>query len=158
MSHLTPIKAQTANLSSLIAALKAMGLDPQQGDLILFNDHWEGRGYKSGEFPVQVLVSRTQIHSSCKTDIGWRWDGSTYEMIADQMELGWWVCNPASQGYLGFVHQLHDKYALAQMQAQYGSAVEESREVLPDGTIRYTLQYASTETQEEEEVALMVRG
>lgn len=156
MSHLTPIKTQTANLGSLIRALEKMGLQPQQGNLRLFNDYWEGMGYQSGAVGVQVLVQRHQIHANCNADIGWRWTGSTYELVADEMELEQWIYNPKSNGYLGFVHQLHEEYAISQIESQLGHLAIVSREVLPNGTTRFILQ--GEEEEETQDAALMVRG
>jgi hypothetical protein len=149
MSHLTPVVSRIKNLNSLVAALKAMGFNPQVGERIrLFNDYWEKRGYESGEFFVQVFIPRSQISSGSVVDVGFRLtsDG-TYELIADQGDLWWW--RQTEDGpYDLFVQSLHEQYAIAEVKSVYGAGAISESITLPDGTRQFRL----TLQDEEEEV------
>lgn len=142
MSHLASIAIRISNRQSLAKALTKMGVTFAEGNALrLFNDYWERR-YKSGERFVQILIGRDQIHERCKTDVGFRWDAAaqSYELISDPMELDKWVNNPACTGHQSFVHQLHENYAIAQLEAQIGQAAIVSRQVLEDGTVRLVVE------------------
>lgn len=161
MSHLASIAIRISNRQSLSIALTRMGVTFAEGEALrLFNDYWENRNYKSGEKFVQILIGKDQIDERCKTDVGFRWDAAaqSYELIADSMELRKWVNNPACTGHQSFVHQLHENYAIAQLEAQIGQAAIVSRQVLEDGTVRLVVETEDAVVEQSDDMMLSVRS
>lgn len=157
MSHLTPLEVRFQSLDSLKAGLAAMGIRFQEANdepLILFNKHWENRGYKSGPKPVQLLVDKSQIHEFCNTDIGFQWDAvaQAYAPIADAMELATWVRRDDNIDGTPFARQLAEQYARAEITREFGvNLTAVHRQVLADGTIQIRLQEAAGFSLVEEE-------
>lgn len=94
MSHFSTIKTELRNVDDLTAALTEMGYHPEAGQQQL-------RGYRG-----QMVEAQLAIRQSNGTDIGFRWNGSSYELVTD---LQLWNQNVPVERFLA---QLTQRYAL----------------------------------------------
>jgi hypothetical protein len=83
MSHFSQIKTQIRNLESLKDALSDLGIDWKPGPC-------EVRGYRGQTHAAEVTIEQQNGY-----DIGFRWNGQEYELVADLQ----WVC-PSSNSTL----------------------------------------------------------
>jgi hypothetical protein len=90
MSHFSNIKTKIRNLTSLKAALDDVGIDWQSGP----NDI---RGYQGQTVTADVVIRQDNDY-----DIGFSWNGSEYELIAD---LQYWQQPLTVDGFLRKVTQ-----------------------------------------------------
>ena len=94
MSHFSTIKTELRNFDDLAAALTEMGYQPEAGQKQL-------RGYRG-----QMVEAQLAIRQPNGTDIGFRWNGSSYELVTD---LQLWSQNVPVERFLA---QLTQRYAL----------------------------------------------
>jgi hypothetical protein len=84
MSHFSQIKTQIRNLDSLKDALTELGIDWKPGPN-------QVRGYRGQTHPAEVTIEQ---ENGC--DIGFRWNGKEYELVAD---LQYWQQNLSVDAY-----------------------------------------------------------
>ena len=94
MSHFSTIKTELRNVDDLAAALTEMGYQPEAGQQ-------QVRGYRG-----QMVEAQVAIRQPNGTDIGFRWNGSSYELVTD-LQL-WNQAVPVER----FLAQLTQRYAL----------------------------------------------
>lgn len=124
MSHFSNIKTQIRNLDSLKSALTDLGID------------WKGetktvRGYQGNTRNAEVVISQENNY-----DIGFSWNGSEYELVAD---LEYWQ-QPLTVD--GFLRKVTQRYAYNTVKNEAGKqgfhiAEEKNQE---DGSIRLVVQ------------------
>jgi hypothetical protein len=93
MSHFSQIKTQIRNLESLKDALTELGIDWKPGSNVV-------RGYRGQTYPAEITIEQENGY-----DIGFRWNGQEYELVAD---LQYWQQNLSVDG---FVRQVTQRYA-----------------------------------------------
>ncbi len=71
MSHFSQIKTQIRNLSSLKSALSDIGVEWKEGPCPV-------RGYQG-----QTQTAELAIEQNNGYDVGFKWNGSEYELVAD---------------------------------------------------------------------------
>lgn len=94
MSHFSTIKTELRNVDDLAAALTEMGYQLEAGPQQL-------RGYRG-----QMVDAQLAIRQQNGADIGFRWNGSSYELVTD---LQLWNQNVPVERFLA---QLTQRYAL----------------------------------------------
>jgi hypothetical protein len=104
MSHFSQIKTQIRNLESLKDALSDLGIDWKPGP-------GEVRGYRGQTHAAEVTIEQQNGY-----DIGFRWNGQEYELVAD---LQYWQQNLSVDG---FVREVTQRYA-------YQTVVKETKVV-----------------------------
>lgn len=124
MSHFSQIKTQIRNLDSLKVALTENGVD-----------------WKPGPVPVRGYQGQTQdadlaIQQENGYDIGFRWNGNEYELVAD---LQYWQQPLSVEGFLNRVTQSYAYQTVVNTTEQQGFQVAE-QERRNDGSIRLVLQ------------------
>lgn len=124
MSHFSQIKTQIRNLSSLEAALTDLGLDWKKGPQ-------QVRGYRG-----QTRVAEVAIEQANGYDIGFSWNGSEYELVAD---LQFWQQKWNVERFLSRVTQRYAYHTVLTESTQKGFQVTEQQQNT-DGTIRLVLQ------------------
>ena len=124
MSHFSQIKTQIRELVPLQSALSDLGVEWKSGDLCL-------RGHQGDQAAAAIAISQPNGY-----DIGFRWNGSSYELVAD---LQYWQ---QPWHVESFLQQLTQRYA-------YHTVVDEARlqgfdltqsERQADGSMRLVLQ------------------
>lgn len=124
MSHFSQIKTQIRNLTSLKAALTDMGIDWQEGPR-------EVRGYRGQTTNAEVAIEQDNGY-----DIGFRWNGSEYELVAD---LQYWQNDLTVNGFLNRVTQGYAYQTVLNETAKQGFQVAQ-QDKNEDGSIRVVLQ------------------
>ncbi len=124
MSHFSQIKTQIRNLSSLKAALDDLRIDWKSGPR-------EVKGYRG-----QTQTAELAIEQDNGYDIGFRWNGNEYELVAD---LQYWRQNWTVDRFLSRVTQRYAYHTVLSETSQKGFQVSEEQKN-PDGSIRLVLQ------------------
>jgi hypothetical protein len=124
MSHFSQIKTQIRNLSSLEAALTDLGIEWKSGPC-------QVRGYQG-----QTQEAMIAIEQSNGYDIGFRWNGNEYELVAD---LQYWRQNLTVDRFLSHVTQRYAYHTVLTETTQKGFQVTEEQKN-KDGSIRLVLQ------------------
>lgn len=124
MSHFSQIKTQIRNLSSLQAALTDLEIDWKPGPQ-------EVRGYQG-----QTRTADIAIEQSNGYDIGFSWNGSEYELIAD---LQYWNQPTPVDHFLSKITQRYAFQTVLNETSQRGFQVAEQKQNA-DGSIRLVLQ------------------
>ncbi|MBD2579022.1 DUF1257 domain-containing protein [Oscillatoria sp. FACHB-1406] len=124
MSHFSNIKTQIRNLSSLQEALDDLEIDWKAGPQSI-------RGYQGQTRSAEVAIAQDNQY-----DIGFSWNGSEYELVAD---LQYWQQPWSVEGFLKRVTQRYAYRAVVSESAKQGFQVaeEQNRE---DGSIRLVVQ------------------
>ena len=124
MSHFTKIKTKLYNLNTLEKSLSDL------------NVKWtcettEVRGYQGQKHSAELVIRQDNQH-----DVGFKWNGNEYELVADLM---FW-----SQPYSvdKFLNQIHQRYA-------YNSILQVSE--------KEGFNFAETETNQDGSVRLVLR-
>lgn len=124
MSHFSNIKTQLRNLTSLKAALADLNFDWKEGPSPV-------RGYQGQTRTAEVVLEQDNNY-----DIGFSWNGSEYELVAD---LQYWQ-QPLSVE--GFLQQITQRYAyntvLTESKNQGFQVAAEEKQA--DGSIRLVVQ------------------
>jgi hypothetical protein len=124
MSHFSQIKTQLRNLSSLQSALTDLGLDWKAGP-------HDVRGYRGQTHTAEVAIEQDNGY-----DIGFSWNGSEYELVAD---LQFWRQEWAVDRFLSQITQRYAYHTVLNETTQKGFQVTEQQKNL-DGSIRLVLQ------------------
>jgi len=124
MSHFSQIKTQIRNLVSLEAALKDLGIPYQMGSATV-------QGYRGQTHEAQVAIAQENGY-----DIGFRWNGSEYELVAD---LQYWQQPLTVDGFLRQVTQRYAYHTVVTETTKQGFQVAEQQKQA-DGSIRLVLQ------------------
>jgi hypothetical protein len=124
MSHFSQIKTQIRNLNSLQAALSDLGLEWKSGPQAV-------RGYRGQTTTADVTIEQKNGY-----DIGFSWNGSAYELVAD---LQFWQQNWSVDRFLNKVTQRYAYHTIVKEGAQEGFQVAEQQQN-SDGSVRLVLQ------------------
>ncbi|GAA6615848.1 DUF1257 domain-containing protein [Scytonema sp. NUACC26] len=124
MSHFSQIKTQIRNVESLKDALSELGLDWKQGPR-------EVRGYRGQKHNAEITIEQDNGY-----DIGFRWNGQEYELVAD---LQYWQQNLTVEGFLRQVTQRYAFHTVVKETAHAGFQVAEQQKN-EDGSIRLLVQ------------------
>jgi hypothetical protein len=124
MSHFSNIKTKIRNLTSLKAALDDVGIDWQSGPN-------EIRGYQGQTVTADVVIRQNNDY-----DIGFSWNGSEYELIAD---LQYWQQPLTVDGFLRKVTQRYAYNTVVDESSKQGFALTQ-QEKNQDGSIRLVVQ------------------
>lgn len=124
MSHFSQIKTQIRNLESLKSALTDLGVDWKEGPR-------EVRGYQG-----QTCSAAIAIEQDNQYDVGFRWNGNEYELVAD---LQYWQQPLSVEGFLGQVTQRYAYHTVVNTTSEQGFQVAEQQRNA-DGSIRLVLQ------------------
>jgi hypothetical protein len=124
MSHFSQIKTQIRNLSSLQAALTDLGIAWKSGSEAI-------RGYRGKTQTAQIAIEQDNGY-----DIGFRWNGSEYELVAD---LQYWRQELTVDRFLSRVTQRYAYHTVLTETTQKEFQVTEQQQN-KDGSIRLVLQ------------------
>jgi len=124
MSHFSQIKTKIRNLDSLKAALSDLGIDWTEGPATV-------RGYQG-----QTQTAAVAIAQENNFDIGFQWNGSEYELVAD---LQYWKQPWTVDGFLNRVTQRYALNSVLGATAEQGFQVAEQQQQ-EDGSIRLVVQ------------------
>lgn len=124
MSHFSQIKTQIRNLVSLQAALTDLGIDWKAGPE-------QVRGYQGQTRNAEVAIEQENGY-----DIGFSWNGSEYELVAD---LQFWQQAWSVDRFLQKVTQSYAFHTVMSETAKQGFQVTE-QEQNQDGSIRLVVQ------------------
>ncbi|MBW4669752.1 MAG: DUF1257 domain-containing protein [Cyanomargarita calcarea GSE-NOS-MK-12-04C] len=124
MSHFSQIKTQIRNLESLQDALTELGIEWKSASN-------EVRGYRGQTHAAEVSIEQDNGY-----DIGFKWNGKEYELVAD---LQYWRQNLSVDGFLRQVTQRYAYHTVVKETARVGFAVTEEKQN-QDGSIRLVVQ------------------
>lgn len=124
MSHFSQIKTQIRNIDSLKDALTELGIEWKQGPR-------EVRGYRGQTHNAEVTIEQENGY-----DIGFRWTGKEYELVAD---LQYWQQDLSVEGFLRRVTQSYAYQTVVKETARAGFQVAEQQKN-KDGSIRLVVQ------------------
>lgn len=124
MSHFSQIKTQIRNLESLTDALSDLGIDWKPGPC-------EVRGYRGQTHAAEVTIEQQNGY-----DIGFRWNGQEYELVAD---LQYWQQNLSVDGFVRQVTQRYAYQTVVKETTKVGFQVAEQKQQ-EDGSIRLVVQ------------------
>ena len=124
MSHFSQIKTQIRDLDSLKVALTEIGIDWKSGPTKV-------RGYQGQTHQADVAIQQDNGY-----DIGFRWNGKEYELVAD---LQYWQQPLSVEGFINRVTQNYAYQTVLNTTADQGFQVSE-KERNADGSIRLVLQ------------------
>lgn len=124
MSHFSQIKTQIRNLDSLKAALTDNGIDWMSGPT-------EVRGYQGQTYAADLAIPQDNGY-----DVGFRWNGTEYELVAD---LQYWQQPLSVEGFINRVTQSYAYQTVVKATADQGFQVAEQEQNV-DGSIRLVLQ------------------
>ncbi|NJK60269.1 MAG: DUF1257 domain-containing protein [Oscillatoriales cyanobacterium SM2_1_8] len=124
MSHFSQIKTQLRQLTPLQKALTDLGMDWKSGEVAV-------RGYQGQTVDAAIAIPQTNGY-----DIGFRWNGEAYELVAD---LQYWAQPLTVEGFLRKVTQRYAYQAVVTEAENRGFALTET---VPqaDGSVRVVLQ------------------
>ncbi|OKH14353.1 hypothetical protein NIES592_09815 [Fischerella major NIES-592] len=124
MSHFSQIKTQIRNLESLQDALSDLGIDWKKGPR-------EVRGYRGQTHSAEITIEQDNGY-----DIGFKWNGKEYELVAD---LQYWQQDLSVEGFLRQVTQRYAYHTVVKETARAGFQVAEQQKN-EDGSIRLVVQ------------------
>jgi hypothetical protein len=124
MSHFSQIKTQLRNLSSLQAALTDLGIDWKAGSQ-------QVRGYRGQTRTAEIAIEQDNGY-----DIGFSWNGSEYELVAD---LQYWHHPLPVNLFLSRVTQRYAYHTVVNETTHQGFQISE-QQTNADGSIRLVLQ------------------
>jgi hypothetical protein len=124
MSHFSNIKTQIRNLDSLKCALTNLGIDWQEGPEMV-------RGYQGQTLKAAIVVKQENNY-----DLGFRWNGQEYELVAD---LQYWQQPLSVEGFLKKVTQGYALQTILSETSKQGFQVAEQQNN-QDGSIRLVVQ------------------
>ena len=124
MSHFSNIKTKIRNLTSLKSALNDMGIDWKEGSSPV-------RGYQGQTRNAEVVVEQDNNY-----DIGFSWNGSEYELVAD---LQYWKQPLTVDGFLRQVTQRYAYHTVVETTNKQGFNISEEQKN-EDGSIRLVVQ------------------
>ncbi len=124
MSHFSQIKTQIRNLESLQEALTDLNIDWKRGQSPV-------RGYRGQTHDAQIIIEQDNGY-----DIGFKWNGQEYELVAD---LQYWQQNLSVEGFLRQVTQRYALNTVVKESTRAGFQVAEQQKNA-DGSIRLLVQ------------------
>jgi hypothetical protein len=124
MSHFSQIKTQIRNLSSLQTALTDLGIEWKSGPQAV-------RGYRGQTLNAELAIAQDNGY-----DIGFSWNGSEYELVAD---LQFWNQPLTVERFLSQVTQRYAYHTVLSETSQRGFQVTEQQQN-QDGSLRLVLQ------------------
>ncbi len=124
MSHFSQIKTQIRSLPALESALSDLGLDWKSGPLPI-------RGYQGATETAEVVIAQDNGY-----DIGFRWNGEQYELVAD-IEL--WKLDLTVERFLNKVTQHYALNTVLTATSEQGFQVSK-QEQDAEGNIRLVVQ------------------
>lgn len=124
MSHFSQIKTQLRNLASLQTALTDLGIDWKSGPCPV-------RGYRGQTVNAEVAIEQENGY-----DIGFRWNGNEYELVAD---LQYWQQPITVDRFLNKITQRYAFQTVLNETAKQGFQVAEQQKN-EDGSIRLVVQ------------------
>jgi Protein of unknown function (DUF1257) len=124
MSHFSQIKTQIRDLTALQSALTDIGVEWKAGPQSV-------RGYRG-----QTQVADVAIEQQNGYDVGFKWNGREYELVAD---LQYWQQPLTVEGFLNQITQRYAFHTVVNTTAQQGFQVTEQQQQ-QDGSIRLVLQ------------------
>jgi hypothetical protein len=124
MSHFSNIKTQIRNLTSLKSALSDLKINWKSGPLPV-------RGYQGQTRNAEVVIEQENDY-----DIGFSWNGSEYELVAD---LQYWQQPLSVEGFLRKVTQGYAVRTVLEESSKQGFQVSEQQKS-EDGSIRLVVQ------------------
>jgi len=124
MSHFSQIKTQIRNLCSLQDALTDLGVDWKPGPV-------QVRGYRGQTHDAEIAIEQENGY-----DIGFRWNGKEYELVAD---LQYWQQDLSVEGFLRRVTQRYAFNTVVKETARQGFQVAEQKQN-QDGSISLVVQ------------------
>lgn len=124
MSHFSKIKTQIRNLNSLKNALEDLEIIWKPGPHPV-------RGYQGQTRNAEVVIEQENDY-----DIGFSWNGSEYELVAD---LQYWQQPLSVEGFLKRVTQRYAYHTVVNESANQGFQVAEQQNQ-EDGSIRLVVQ------------------
>lgn len=124
MSHFSHIKTEIRNLVPLQAALTDLGIDWKSGPRNV-------RGYRGQAKTAEVVIEQNNGY-----DVGFSWNGSEYELVAD---LQFWQQASPIDFFLNQIKQRYAYHAVLGATTQQGFQVAEQQKN-EDGSIRLVLQ------------------
>ena len=124
MSHFSQIKTKIRHLPALESALNDMGLDWKSGPLPV-------RGYQGQAETAEIVIAQDNGF-----DIGFRWTGQEYELVAD---VEFWKQDLTVERFLNKVTQQYALNTVLSSTSEQGFSVsKQERDV--DGNIRLVVQ------------------
>ncbi|MBF2065812.1 MAG: DUF1257 domain-containing protein [Calothrix sp. C42_A2020_038] len=124
MSHFSQIKTQIRNVESLKDALTELNIDWKEGPR-------QVRGYRGQTHDAEITIEQDNGY-----DIGFRWNGKEYELVAD---LQYWQQGLSVEGFLRKVTQRYAFQTVMKETARAGFQVAEQQNN-QDGSIRLVVQ------------------
>lgn len=124
MSHFSQIKTQLRNLASLETALTDLGIDWKSGPCPV-------RGYRGQTINAEIAIEQENGY-----DIGFRWNGNEYELVAD---LQYWQQPITVDRFLNKITQRYAFQTVLNETAKQGFQVAEQQKN-EDGSIRLVVQ------------------
>ncbi|MFB2936001.1 DUF1257 domain-containing protein [Aerosakkonemataceae cyanobacterium BLCC-F154] len=124
MSHFSQIKTQLRNLASLETALTDLGIDWKPGPCPV-------RGYRGQSINAEIAIEQENGY-----DIGFRWNGNEYELVAD---LQYWQQPITVDRFLNKITQRYAFQTVLSETAKQGFQVAEQQKN-EDGSIRLVVQ------------------
>ncbi len=124
MSHFSQIKTQIRNLLSLQSALTDLGIEWKPGPQ-------QVRGYQGLTHQADVAIAQDNGY-----DIGFSWNGSEYELVAD---LQYWKQEWNVDRFLSKVTQRYAYHTVLNESSSQGFQLAEQQQN-SDGSIRLVLQ------------------
>lgn len=124
MSHFSQIKTQLRNLASLETALTDLGIDWKSGPCPV-------RGYRGQTINAEIAIEQENGY-----DIGFRWNGNEYELVAD---LQYWQQPISVDRFLNKITQRYAFQTVLNETAKQGFQVAEQQKN-EDGSIRLVVQ------------------
>lgn len=124
MSHFSQIKTQLRNLASLETALTDLGIDWKSGPCPV-------RGYRGQSINAEIAIEQENGY-----DIGFRWNGNEYELVAD---LQYWQQPITVERFLNKITQRYAFQTVLNETAKQGFQVAEQQKN-EDGSIRLVVQ------------------
>ena len=123
MSHFTKIKTKLYNLQTLKKSLSDL-------NLAWTSDITEVRGYKGQHHCAELVIKQENKH-----DIGFKWNGSEYELVTDLM---FWSQPYSVDKFLNQVNQRYAYNSILDVSKKEGFNFTES-ENNNDGSVRLVL-------------------
>lgn len=124
MSHFSQIKTQIRNLECLQEALSDLDIDWKPGAS-------EVRGYRGQTHAAELAIEQNNGY-----DIGFRWNGKEYELVAD---LQYWQQDLTVDGFIRNITQRYAYRTVLKETSKAGFQVTE-QENNTDGSIRLVVQ------------------
>jgi hypothetical protein len=124
MSHFSQLKTQIRDLASLQSALTELGVPWQSNQQTV-------RGYQGSSTSAEVVIPQNNGY-----DIGFRWNGSSFELVAD---MQYWQMPWSVESFLQKVTQKYAIQAVLSASQDEGFSVAEQTQQA-DGTVKLVLQ------------------